>query len=107
MWYTRLIALRAAHPSLQQRELRLLDVGSADQVLAYLRPSAKADESVIVLLNYGAEPAHLTLPIAAREPFGGRGLVDLMSNELQDDDRIALPAYGVRILTAAPPSTTH
>ena len=41
-WHARLIALRRTHPALRSRDIRFLDVGPADQVLAYGRPGTTA-----------------------------------------------------------------
>jgi cyclomaltodextrinase / maltogenic alpha-amylase / neopullulanase len=60
-WYVRLIALRRADPALRSRAIELLDLPHPEALLAYLRPGAQGD-SVLVLLNYGAQPLSVALP---------------------------------------------
>ena len=102
-WYERLIDLRSAQPALRSRELRFLDVGPADQVLAYLRPRRRAEDSVLVLLNYGPERQRVVVADDALAPGTSAGrLIDVMTGErLRPANRrpgIELPGYGVRIL---------
>ena len=100
-WYTRLISLRARLPALRSRELRMLDVGATDQVLAYLRPAVPGDGSLLVLLNFDAAPASVALTEKTLGPGWRTDFVDLLSVETamrRDDGTIIVPGYGVRIL---------
>jgi cyclomaltodextrinase / maltogenic alpha-amylase / neopullulanase len=78
-WYARLIALRLAHSAIRSRDIQFLDVGPADQVLAYRRPGTTAECDLVVLLNYGAEPAQIKLPEHALRAASGSRLIDLLS----------------------------
>jgi glycosidase len=112
-WYTRLIALRGKLPALRSRDLRVLDAGSADQVLAYVRPGRRVDSDVLVLLNFGDSDATVSLPDDMLREGWRTGLIDLLSgvpsNSQRDDGAIVVPAYGVRILQKpgqSPPART-
>jgi glycosidase len=100
-WYTRLIALRARLPALRSHELRVLDTGPADQVLAYVRTASEGDGDVLVLLNFGAAAARFSLTEEMRAGLRG-GMIDLLSSTQTapqvDDGVIVVPPYGVRIL---------
>jgi cyclomaltodextrinase / maltogenic alpha-amylase / neopullulanase len=105
-WYTRLIALRAQVPALRSAQLRVLDTGASDQILAYVRPSmesgAERDGDVLVLLNFGAAEESVPLPAdMLREGWRARS-IDLLTGApaaaSRDDRTIILPPYGVRIL---------
>jgi glycosidase len=102
-WYARLIALRAAEPALRGRALRLLDLAPADTVLGFIRPAPRASDSRLVLLNFDSAPATVAVPRAALDAIAARrAVVDLLDGERLALDaarpRIALPAYGVRVL---------
>jgi hypothetical protein len=101
-WYTRLISLRAHFPALRSRELRLVEVGGTDQILAYLRPAGPEDESLLVLLNFGPTAANVTLTEETLGKGWRTGVVDLLSGAQtvlrRDDDTIVVPGYSVRIL---------
>jgi glycosidase len=101
-WYTRLIALRARLPALHSREMRVLDAGSADQVLAYVRSAREGDGGVLVLLNYGAAEARVSLPQDMLRDGWQTDLTDVLSGAQTvprgDDGEVVVPPYGVRIL---------
>jgi cyclomaltodextrinase / maltogenic alpha-amylase / neopullulanase len=101
-WYRRLIAVRRSYPALHGRDIRLIDVAPKSQVLAYLRPAAEEDKSVLVLLNYGSEPVRVRLPAAGIAPFvPGARTTDLLTGESVTVGRkreIDLDGYGVRLL---------
>ena len=102
-WLTRLLELRRDHPALRSREFRLLDIAAADHVLAYLRLAGKANDGVLVLLNYGSAPLRVTLPDEALRTIAARGkLIDLLHGQQLmlrgSRPTILLPGYGVRIL---------
>jgi cyclomaltodextrinase / maltogenic alpha-amylase / neopullulanase len=101
-WYARLIELRRVHPALGLRQIRWLDVGAPEQVLAYVRPGAIPAEDIIVLLNYGSAPVRATLDQDSVMPNRGGALVDLLTGERigLDAERPVIPVagYGVRIL---------
>jgi glycosidase len=101
-WYTRLIALRAQLPALRSRELHVLDVGAADQVLAYVRPAVEGDGSLLVLLNFGAADAAFSLTEDLLRAGWHTDMIDLLSGARtgarDQDNAIVVPGYGVRIL---------
>jgi hypothetical protein len=70
-------------------------------VLAYLRPGRAAGESLIVLLNYGAEP--LKVSLAPGAGIGGR-MQDVLNGETltvaAKTPTVTLPAFGARVLRA-------
>jgi hypothetical protein len=80
---------------------RCVHPACADRVLAYVRATDEPQETLLVLLNYGAEPARVILPpgVFQRTPAQLR---DIVSNARIRLDRAApavdLPAYAVRIL---------
>jgi cyclomaltodextrinase / maltogenic alpha-amylase / neopullulanase len=101
-WYTRLIALRAKLPALRSPELRVLDVGAADQLLAYVRPSVEGDGGLLVLLNFGALDATFSLTETMIRAGWRTDMVDVLNGApmaaRRNDDTIDVPGYGVRIL---------
>jgi cyclomaltodextrinase / maltogenic alpha-amylase / neopullulanase len=101
-WYARLIALRARLPALHSRQLRVVDVGAADQILAYVRPAVEGDDSVLVLLNFGTNEANVSLPENMVRAGWRTGVIDLLSGAQSltppFDGSIVVPPYGVRIL---------
>jgi cyclomaltodextrinase len=101
-WYTRLLELRRRHPTLRSRELRLLDLDPADQVLAYVRPAKAPDRTIMVLLNYGATQAEVTIPENMMRSLSPNGkLIDLLHGKplsLSYNSRVTLRSYGVRVL---------
>jgi cyclomaltodextrinase / maltogenic alpha-amylase / neopullulanase len=98
-WYARLIELRARHASLRSGEYRLLDVGSPEQVLAYVRPAAGDDPAVLVLLNFTSEAANISLTDKLPQEFLKHGWTDVLHQD-QGGMTVELPAYGARILRA-------
>jgi glycosidase len=95
-WHARLIALRRTHATLRSRDICFLDVGPADQVLAYGRPGTTADDDLIVLLNYGAEPTPIKLSRSAVRAASGGHLVDLLSGRdfVADGENVSVPLAG-------------
>jgi glycosidase len=77
-WYKRLIALRSQYPALRSRDIRLLGLAQDENVLAYVRPGAKPSDSILVILNYGAQPATVALGDAL-DPMPRTKFVDLLS----------------------------
>jgi cyclomaltodextrinase / maltogenic alpha-amylase / neopullulanase len=100
-WYQKLIALRREHAALRSPDLRFLDVAPSDRVLAYVRETDNARETLLVLLNYGAKPERVIIPPGTFRETPAQ-LHDLISDERIRLDRrtaaIDLPAYAVRIL---------
>ncbi len=100
----RLIALRRAEPALRSRQLSLLRSSNGAEVLAYLRPGAGADQSLLVLLNYGRVAHDVSLLDAgpARDVLGGKSVTDLISGEtIAIDPRapvLPLPPLSARVL---------
>ncbi len=105
-WYARLIALRRDEPALRSREIRILDVGGENHVLAYVRPGAPPARNVVVLLNFSTEPARIPVDDAMRALVGGRQLTDLLDGgELVLDaahSELRLAGHAVRILRVEP-----
>jgi cyclomaltodextrinase / maltogenic alpha-amylase / neopullulanase len=102
-WHARLIALRRKHQALRSRDIRFLDVGSADLVLAYVRPGTTANDDIVVLLNYGAEPALIKLPQSDLRIGRGGHLSDLLSGQhfvANEDFSIVLAGHGTLVLQA-------
>jgi glycosidase len=97
--YARLIALRQAEPALRSRKLMLVETSHADHVLAYLRPGHTAEDSLLVLLNYSAEP----LKVSLLQNLGlGSRVHDVLNGETLtvsvNAPVISMPAYGARVL---------
>ncbi|MEK9282854.1 alpha-amylase family glycosyl hydrolase [Bradyrhizobium sp. ISRA442] len=99
-WYGRLIALRRDHPALRSRDIRMLDVPDDRNVLAYLRSDSKSSDRVLVLLNYGASPARISIASDLAGRLHGRRMTDLLSGEevALDDASITMPGKAVRML---------
>jgi cyclomaltodextrinase / maltogenic alpha-amylase / neopullulanase len=106
-WYTRLIALRAHQPALRSRELRVVDVAAADQVLAYLRPASERDAELLVLLNFGGAEATVTLPDELLRAGWHIETIDLLSNaqpvSVRAGPAIVVPGYSARVLQRSQP----
>jgi cyclomaltodextrinase len=100
-WYKRLITLRRDFPALRSRNIRLLDVAPEQNVLAYVRPAVKPSDSILVILNYGTQPAVVALGNDAAATQG-RTFVDLLNGEevRPEGSGIAIAARSVRILKA-------
>lgn len=100
-WYRRLIALRHREPALRSGEIQLLPLPSAPDVLGYWRTAPAGADKLLVLLNYGADPARAVVDLPARSGVN-TAAVDLLSGETLDAEavRAGLPikAYSVRIL---------
>ena len=78
-WYKRLIALRGTYTALRSADIRLLDAAVDNNVLAYVRPSATASDRILVILNYGAQPALVGLGKEFLETMRRKGIVDLLT----------------------------
>jgi glycosidase len=102
-FHARLLELRRQHAALRSRDIRMLDLGLSDQLLAYVRPGAKPSESVLVLLNYGPAAIHVPLTAEARRMVGNGVLHDLLQGDriTADARRIPVAGYGIRILQAS------
>jgi glycosidase len=100
-WYSRLLALRHREPALRSNAIQLLPLASAPNVLAYLRTSADGADKLLVLLNYGAEPANVLLN-ALPQKDQSAGAVDLLNGEEFAGSglrsTVQIKRYGVRIL---------
>jgi cyclomaltodextrinase / maltogenic alpha-amylase / neopullulanase len=95
-WHARLIALRRIHQALRSRGIRFLEVGWTDQVLAYVRPGVTTNEDIVVLLNFGAEPALIKLPQSALRIGSGGHLSDLLSGQhfVAEGEEFPIPLAG-------------
>jgi cyclomaltodextrinase len=99
-WYRRLIALRRDYPALRSHDLRFLDVAPEANVLAYLRRAEKPSDSILVILNYGAE---VVVPLLTDEPLmHSRKFIDLLTGDkiALDGPTVAIAGQSVRILKA-------
>jgi cyclomaltodextrinase / maltogenic alpha-amylase / neopullulanase len=98
-WYRRLIALRQEYPALRSPDIRMLDVVHGDQLLAYVRRTGDPSDNVLVLLNYGASPAHLATADLIDMPRD-RKLKDLLTGDevSLDNSGITIAGEAVRIL---------
>jgi glycosidase len=106
-WHAQLIGLRRSVPALRSNIIRVIDIASAHEVLAYLRAAPSGNNSVVVLLNYGADGLQVALPeheLRALAPDGK--LSDLLTGEpidlSKDNPAFELVGHGVRVLTARP-----
>lgn len=100
-WYSKLITLRRQQAALRSSDVEFLEIGSPEQVLAYLRPGRTPRDSILVLLNYGAATQDITLsPRVAQAMLPQRGLVDLLNEENIPGGTISLPGHSARILQA-------
>jgi cyclomaltodextrinase len=103
-WHARLIALRRVHPALRSRDIQFLDISAADLVLAYVRPGTTPDDDIVVLLNYGAEPARIELPKSALRAASSGRLNDLLSGREfaaeGDEFFVPLDGYAAFVLQA-------
>jgi glycosidase len=101
-WYRRLIALRREYTALRSPDLRFLDVGPEANVLAYLRRAEKISDSIVVILNYGAEPAVVPLRIDGEPLMPAKKFIDLLSGDeiAPDGATIAIAGQSVRVLKA-------
>jgi cyclomaltodextrinase len=94
-WYARLLRLRQQAPALRSRRLRVLDMPAGSQVLGYLRPGGTAQEGILVLLNYGAEPAEVPLPENVLAELGAVG--GTLRDLLLDDEAVMPAAASIRV----------
>jgi maltogenic amylase-like protein len=90
---------RVSRPSIARSPF--LDVGPEANVLAYLRRAEKPSDSIVVILNYGAEPALVPLRIDG-EPLPGGKFIDLLTGDeiTPDGTTIAIAGQSVRVLKA-------
>jgi glycosidase len=86
-FYARVLGLARTNPTLIARDLRALQTSAPNDVIAYRRGD------LIVLVN--ARPRGLKVTITGFQVVGAR---DLLSNNPQRSDPIALPAYGAVVL---------
>jgi glycosidase len=103
-WYHRLIALRAEHPALQSHQVRFLDLGPRDRLLAYLRPGAAGEGDVLVLLNWSDAPLDVRLPAALS---GGHGINLLTGEAVPRTGRLTLPALELLLLELPSKAGAH
>ena len=62
-WYKQLIEMRATNPALREGSLTMLDRTNAN-VLSYVRKGSAASPSVVVALNFTAQPQTISLNLA-------------------------------------------
>jgi hypothetical protein len=63
-----------------------------------MRHAPGGRDPMLVLLNYGAEPAEVEVPAALRQELGPGPLVDVLGGEVVGPDVAFLAGYGVRII---------
>jgi glycosidase len=90
-YYRRLIALRGEHPSLRSRDWELMEVRSAEQVLAYCRCGGGGSAPVLVVLNFSPRPAWADIRIPRASCWQSTGG---MARDLLTGTRVALRASG-------------
>jgi glycosidase len=56
-WYAQLIALRHTYAALHSSNLEFVELGSANEVLAYIRRAPNGADDLLVVLNYGGKSA--------------------------------------------------
>jgi pullulanase/glycogen debranching enzyme len=109
-YHKQLIALRKANTSLHSRQWAALQLEAVrDQVaFGYLRYHSQYKDPLLVLLNFNSEPTEVatTLPEGFSTLADKTNLRDLFTGEsvvvgAGNDKKVALPGYGVRILTAS------
>jgi cyclomaltodextrinase / maltogenic alpha-amylase / neopullulanase len=104
-YHRKLIALRKDIPSLHSRHWQLLETEPADQVLSYLRFLGGNREPVMVLLNFGQEPAETKISLP--EEFSSLSGLAIWQDRLNNEEvatgtgKITIPGFGARILTAS------
>jgi cyclomaltodextrinase len=107
-YHKRLIAQRKQIPSLHSRLWQLVEAEPASQVLGYVRFLEGNVQPVLVLLNFSSEPAEVavSLPDGFAALADPAALQDLLNDEpvavgARNELRVAVSAYGVRILAAS------
>jgi glycosidase len=107
-YHKQLISLRNTLPSLHSRQWTLLGLEPArDQIAyAYLRYHDEYKDPILVLLNFGEEPAELkfSLPEEFASLTAAGSVQDLVSGErvaLRNGDKqtVTVPSFGVRLLS--------
>jgi glycosidase len=100
-WYQRLLELRRELGGLRGQTVRWIDGEDAD-VLAYVRPGSGRDGDLVILLNYGQQPATVHVPADLLRNAGGRltDQIDCSVAVVASDQTLKLPAYGARVLRA-------
>ena len=110
-YYTRLSELRRSAPALAGRELELVPTDQDDAVLAFLRPGASAEGTLLVVLNFSAERRRIRfLDGDLVAPVAGAGTAtDLFSGAkvrfAPDPAMLDIETYGVLILRGYPAQT--
>ena len=90
-YYRRLIALRGEHPSLRSRDWELMEVRSAEQVLAYCRYGGRGPAPMLVVLNFSPRLARADIRIPRASCWQSTGG---MARDLLTGTRVALRASG-------------
>ena len=102
-YFAYLAALRHREPALRSRRMALVPTDRAGQLLAYRRPGATPEETLLVLLNYGADAAAVSVENAG---IADGRFVDLLDNETVTVTAarrtIAMPAFSARVLRRLP-----
>jgi alpha-glucosidase len=96
-WYKRLLALRRTNPALFSGSMTILDPN--ENVVSYLRKGAPGKPSVLVALNFSAQPQSLTYD------FPSLGLTRGATSTLETDDPNLKRAPLKKPVTLAPYAT--
>jgi alpha-glucosidase len=78
-WYKRLIELRRTVPALRDGSLTMLDTTNSN-VLSYLRKGPAGQESVLVALNFTAQPQTISFDLAANG-VAGHSVQTVLTND--------------------------
>jgi alpha-glucosidase len=96
-WYKRLLALRRTNAALFSGSMTILDPN--EDVVSYLRKGAPGEPSVLVALNFSAEPQPL------KYDFPSLGLTKGATSTLETDDPNLKRAPLSKQITLAPYAT--
>jgi alpha-glucosidase len=98
-WYKLLIHLRATNPALRDGQNIMVDTSNPD-VLSYLRKNPGNGPSVLVAMNFTAQPRTVSYDIGAQGVHGEQAIVLAESggvSKIVDLRRVALPPFAVLI----------
>lgn len=106
-WYSRLIKLRLGEEALRSNQIRNIDLGRAESVLAYLRPGSLDGYDILVLLNYSGEVVRLPADML-RDTIGSRPFDVLNQRKIEIEpgaSEFVLGGHQAMILKGSRPET--